>query len=73
MHMHMHMHTHTCMCMCHYAWQAHCRRGLRRRRLLRAEIAEIAEVALEMARRGEPATAHLGMAMLSDLVVVVSS
>jgi hypothetical protein len=38
-----------------------------------AEIAEIAEVALEMARRGEPATAHLGMAMLSDLVVVVSS
>ena len=39
---------------------------------LSAEIAEIAEVALEMARRGEPATAHLGMAMLSDLVVVVS-
>ena len=40
---------------------------------LSAEITEVAlEIALEMARRGGPATAQLGLAMLSDLVVVSS-
>ena len=39
---------------------------------LSAEITEVAEVALEIARRGCPATAQLGLAMLSDLVVVSS-
>ena len=42
---------------------------------LSAEITEITEVALEMAlemaRRGGPATAQLGLAMLSDDLVVV--
>ena len=38
---------------------------------LSAEITEIAEVILEMARRGGPATAQLGLAMLSDDLVVV--
>ena len=40
---------------------------------LSAEITEVAEVALEIARRcGPPATALLGLAVLSDLVVVSS-
>ena len=39
---------------------------------LSAEITEVVEIALEIARRGCPATAQLGLAMLSDLVVVSS-
>ena len=39
---------------------------------LSAEITEITEVALEMAWRGGPATVQLGLAVLSDLVLVSS-
>ena len=39
---------------------------------LSAEITEVAEVALEIARRGGPATVQLGLAVLSDLVLVSS-
>ena len=34
------------------------------------EIAEIGEIPLERTRRGAPATVQLGLAVLSDLVVV---